>query len=75
MDSAIFWTEFAARNSHLTFRSPAADVPLYQYFNLDIIAIFTVILLVLFKIVTLMFSKKNTQSNVKQQSKHKSKTS
>ncbi|CAH2090413.1 unnamed protein product [Euphydryas editha] len=37
MDSAVFWTEFAARHHNLTFRSPTINVPLYQYFCLDVL--------------------------------------
>ncbi|CAH2090412.1 unnamed protein product [Euphydryas editha] len=44
MDSAIYWTEYAARHNNFTFRSAAADVPLYQYLCLDVI----VVLIVLF---------------------------
>ncbi|KAL0878883.1 hypothetical protein ABMA27_003893 [Loxostege sticticalis] len=36
MDTAIYWIEYAARNANFTFRTPAADVPMYQYINLDI---------------------------------------
>ncbi|XP_052742279.1 uncharacterized protein LOC112052352 [Bicyclus anynana] len=39
IDSAIYWTEFAAKYSNFTFRSPAADVPLYQYLCLDVIIV------------------------------------
>ncbi|XP_041981121.1 UDP-glycosyltransferase UGT5-like isoform X2 [Aricia agestis] len=42
METAIFWTEFAARHPNHTFRAPAADVPLYQYLNLDILLVFIV---------------------------------
>ncbi|CAH2041366.1 unnamed protein product, partial [Iphiclides podalirius] len=37
MDSAVHWTEFAARHRNFTFRSPAADVPVYQYLCLDVL--------------------------------------
>ncbi|XP_063828978.1 UDP-glucosyltransferase 2-like [Ostrinia nubilalis] len=36
MDAAVYWIEYAARNRNFTLRTPAADVPLYQYINLDI---------------------------------------
>lgn len=39
MDTAIYWTEFAARNGNFTFRTRAADVPLYQYLCLDIVLV------------------------------------
>ncbi|CAK1543149.1 unnamed protein product [Leptosia nina] len=38
MDSAIFWTEFAARNKNFTIRSPAVNVPFYQFYNIDVLA-------------------------------------
>ncbi|XP_060804234.1 UDP-glycosyltransferase UGT5-like [Amyelois transitella] len=40
MDSAIFWTEFAARNQNLNLRSRSADVPYYQFLCLDILFVF-----------------------------------
>lgn len=40
MDTAIYWIEYAARNANFTFRTPAADVPMYQYINLDIALVF-----------------------------------
>ncbi|CAK1582730.1 unnamed protein product [Parnassius mnemosyne] len=39
MESAVHWTEFAARYQNFTFRSAAADVPFYQYLCLDIFCI------------------------------------
>ncbi|XP_050344613.1 UDP-glycosyltransferase UGT5-like [Nymphalis io] len=51
MDAAIFWTEFAARHQNFTFRSPAADVPLYQYFCLDIYAILLIFFIVTIAVV------------------------
>lgn len=56
MDSAIYWTEYTARYSNFTFRVRAADVPLYQYLYLDIIALFSGIILALFLITKKMFS-------------------
>ncbi|CAG4945780.1 unnamed protein product [Parnassius apollo] len=49
MESAVYWTEFAARYHNFTFRTPAADVPFYQYMLLDIFFIlFVMPLLTLF---------------------------
>ncbi|XP_068631749.1 uncharacterized protein [Battus philenor] len=45
LNTAIYWTEFAARYSNFTFRSAAADVPWYQYTNLDIVLVFVTLLL------------------------------
>lgn len=53
LETAVFWTEFAARHANFTFRTAAADVPTYQYVNLDIIAVF----LVLVVIVVMLFIK------------------
>ncbi|CAG4945804.1 unnamed protein product [Parnassius apollo] len=39
METAVHWTEFAARYQNFTFRSAAADVPLYQYLCLDILCV------------------------------------
>ncbi|CAG4945800.1 unnamed protein product [Parnassius apollo] len=39
METAVHWTEFAARYPNFTFRSAAADVPLYQYLCLDILCV------------------------------------
>ncbi|KAI5644504.1 UDP-glucoronosyl and UDP-glucosyl transferase domain-containing protein [Phthorimaea operculella] len=44
LETAVFWTEFAARHPNMTFRTPAADVPFYQYYCLDIAAVFIGIL-------------------------------
>ncbi|GBP49196.1 UDP-glucuronosyltransferase 2A3 [Eumeta japonica] len=45
MDAAIFWTEFTARHRNFTFRTAAADVPAYQYLQLDVYAILTFLIL------------------------------
>ncbi|XP_039757363.1 uncharacterized protein LOC120631751 [Pararge aegeria] len=61
MDSAIHWTEFAAKYRNFTFRSPAADVPLYQYLCLDVISALIMIFamsILLFKYVVWAVAKK-----------------
>lgn len=64
LKTAVFWTEFAARHSNFTFRTAAADVPFYQYTNLDIIVvfvtIFTLISILYYQIITKFFVKSNT---------------
>ncbi|XP_072931510.1 UDP-glucosyltransferase 2-like [Epargyreus clarus] len=45
MDSAIFWTEFAARHN-FTYKSRSAEVPLYQYLCLDAYAVLLLILMI-----------------------------
>lgn len=72
MDTAIFWTEYAARHSNFTFRTAAADVPTYQYLNLDVALIFTAIALCIFLPIWLSCSR--TKEGVKiVKSKRKSK--
>ncbi|XP_059045118.1 uncharacterized protein LOC131840922 [Achroia grisella] len=56
LDTAVYWTEYAARNSKFTFRTAAADVPLYQYLNLDIAFVFLIVFAVLIVKVTLIRS-------------------
>ncbi|XP_063365012.1 UDP-glycosyltransferase UGT5-like isoform X2 [Cydia amplana] len=70
MDTAIYWIEYAVRNKDFNFRSPAADLPLYKYFNLDVIAIFTCIIYVLIYVIKSVFSLRKTQSR-KQSKKSK----
>jgi glucuronosyltransferase len=45
---AVFWTEYVSRHGGASLRSVSADLPWYQYFLLDVIA-------VLFIGTTLMF--------------------
>ncbi|CAG4945820.1 unnamed protein product [Parnassius apollo] len=47
LDTAIYWTEFAARYSNFTFRAAAADVPWYQYINLDVALVYITLLLLI----------------------------
>lgn len=58
LDTAVFWTEFAARY--------AADVPAYQYANLDIIAVFLSFAIIVVKIFITVCGKKitNTQRSI-----------
>lgn len=46
LDTAVFWTEFAAKNSNFTYRTPAADVPIYQYIYLDVLTVLTLMWLI-----------------------------
>ncbi|XP_046967663.1 UDP-glucosyltransferase 2-like [Vanessa cardui] len=46
MDSAVYWAEFAAQHHNFTFRTAAADVPLYQYLCLDILSVLIVLFLI-----------------------------
>ncbi|CAH0727076.1 unnamed protein product, partial [Brenthis ino] len=75
LDTAIYWTEYAARYSNYTFRSAAADVPLYQYYNLDILSILTITLLSVayaIKSLLMLACKRNKKVDY-QHSKNKSK--
>nr|XP_034832886.1 UDP-glucuronosyltransferase 2B1-like [Maniola hyperantus] len=57
MDSAIYWTEFAARYKNFTFRAAAADVPLNQYLCLDVLGVFVLIFLGITFALKCLFSK------------------
>ncbi|KAM3961543.1 UDP-glycosyltransferase UGT5-like [Aphomia sociella] len=56
MDTAIFWTEFAARNANLTLRSPAVDVPYYQYYCLDVLTVLVAFTLIFIYVIKLLIS-------------------
>ncbi|KAJ0176088.1 hypothetical protein K1T71_008262 [Dendrolimus kikuchii] len=56
MDTAIYWTEYAARYRNITFRVRAADVPFYQYLYLDVISTFSVFIIVIFLVSKVLFS-------------------
>lgn len=62
LETAIFWTEFAARYSNFTFRTAAADVPTYQYANLDIIAVFLLLAVIIIMFCITVCSRKRTVS-------------
>lgn len=56
LEKAVWWTEYVIRNKgakHL--RNPAVDIPLYQYFLLDVIGflLLTIILIVTALVITL----------------------
>lgn len=65
LDTAIYWTEFAARHSNFTFRAAAADTPLYQHFYLDIIGVLFISLYVITKVLSLLFSLCKSKPRVK----------
>ncbi|KAJ8720262.1 hypothetical protein PYW07_012305 [Mythimna separata] len=52
MDTAIYWTEYAAKHSNFNFRTPAADVPFYQFINLDV----ALVLIAMFSIYVVLVS-------------------
>ncbi|CAG9788161.1 unnamed protein product [Diatraea saccharalis] len=68
MDSAIYWTEYAARNRNFTFRSAAANVPTVQYLCLDVILFLLGVILVIaytFKYVISLICCKRKQAQIK----------
>lgn len=79
LDTAIYWTEFAAKYPNYTFRSPAADVPAYQYYNLDVLSILALTLIIVAYLTKLVFSlvcrnsKADKTQNVKSKNKKKRK--
>lgn len=44
LDTAVYWTEFAAKHSNHTFRTAAADVSLFEYLCLDVLSVFIIVL-------------------------------
>nr|CAD7201414.1 unnamed protein product [Timema douglasi] len=74
LQRAIFWTEYVLRNNgahHL--RSSSADMPLYQYLLLDVIAVLAtgviLVLLLLYKLLSAVFGlvKGNNKTTKKKQ--------
>ncbi|CAH0686208.1 unnamed protein product [Spodoptera exigua] len=63
MDTAVYWTEFAAKHPNFTFRTAAADVPFYQYINLDVAAVLITIFIL--NIVALRIVINKCRSNKK----------
>ncbi|XP_053608211.1 UDP-glucosyltransferase 2-like [Plodia interpunctella] len=59
MDSAIYWTEFAARNRNLSLRSRSADVPYYKFLCLDILfMVFSTLFIVKIVVKTILCKNK-----------------
>lgn len=79
LDTAIYWTEFAAKYPNYTYRTPAADVPRYQYYSLDVLGVLAIVGIsvayVIKLVLTLMCgkSKKNDVQSVKNKNKKKKK--
>jgi hypothetical protein len=61
--ASVYWIEYAVRNKNINFRPPAADVPFYKYFNLDVLVIFTLILYSLFYVVKTLFCLRKAKSS------------
>ncbi|XP_045486743.1 UDP-glycosyltransferase UGT5-like [Pieris rapae] len=51
LNASVFWTEFVARYPNATFRSPILNVPLYQYYCFDVLAVFILLLLLIFMLI------------------------
>lgn len=45
MDSAVYWTEYAAKYKNISLKSAAVDVPFYKYAGLDVLSVLVGILL------------------------------
>nr|WMP40246.1 UDP-glucuronosyltransferase UGT42K1 [Tuta absoluta] len=72
LETAVFWTEFAARHPSLTYRAPSADVPCYQYYCLDIAAVFLGFLSSFWLLISLCKgSKKSAPVSKRQKTKRK----
>lgn len=57
VDKVVWWCEYVIRHKgakHL--RSPAADISLYHYFMIDVIAVFILSFYLTFKIIQLVFA-------------------
>nr|XP_032518412.1 uncharacterized protein LOC116770883 [Danaus plexippus plexippus] len=81
LDTAVYWTEFAARYPNQTFRTPAADVPYYQYYSLDLLIFVAILIispiLILKYFIALVFCRKpktTLQSKEKNEKKNKKKS-
>ena len=42
VERAVFWTEYVLRHGGIPLRSVSADLPLYQYLLLDVIAVLSI---------------------------------
>lgn len=72
MDTAIYWTEFVGRTKNYTFRSSSVNVPMYQYFYLDIITLLVSVLLIImfiFKFILSILRSKPQKTPVKVKTK------
>lgn len=56
LDTAVYWTEFVAKYPEFSFRTAAADVPMYQYLNLDIIAVFLTLCTIIYLVFKTIIS-------------------
>ncbi|CAH0625489.1 unnamed protein product [Chrysodeixis includens] len=69
IDTAVYWTEFAARHSNFTFRAATADVPFYQYIMLDVYAVLILIFISIVALVkaALKLCRKSKSNNTKEE--------
>ncbi|XP_045475115.1 UDP-glycosyltransferase UGT4-like isoform X4 [Harmonia axyridis] len=51
LEKAVWWTEYVLRHGTQHLRSPSADIPLYQYYFLDVIAVVSVCAYVFYKLM------------------------
>ncbi|KAL0878881.1 hypothetical protein ABMA27_003892 [Loxostege sticticalis] len=76
MDTAIYWTEYVARNANFSFHPPTVNVPFYQFWCLDVIAVLAAIILVFVYVTKFLFSLvcgKSKKEQTTKSSKKKSK--
>lgn len=64
LDTAVFWTEYVARHRDFQFRSPAADVPFYQYLFLDVALLFLIICVLIYYAIKYLISLVMPRNNV-----------
>jgi glucuronosyltransferase len=58
MDTAIYWTEYVIRHRGAPhMRTAGADLPLYQYLLLDVIAVILTTILIVVYVIYFMFRK------------------
>ncbi|KAJ2947651.1 hypothetical protein O0L34_g17454 [Tuta absoluta] len=73
LETAVFWIEFVARHPNLTYRAAAADVPFYQYYCLDIAAVFISLLGSFLFLISLCRGSKKSVPEPRRQKTKKSK--
>ncbi|XP_045479047.1 UDP-glycosyltransferase UGT5-like isoform X2 [Harmonia axyridis] len=55
LEKAVWWTEYVLRHGTQHLRSPSADIPLYQYYFLDVIAVLAICAYVMYKLTKYLF--------------------
>ncbi|CAG4952911.1 unnamed protein product [Colias eurytheme] len=78
LDTAVYWTEFVARNPNVTYKTAAVNVPLYQYWCLDIISAFATVFIIIYYLISLIKrllckNSRKVKQTTKKESKKRSK--